>query len=187
MEKKNLPSAENVKYAHMIVGDYSLNRRESWKHQLIKHCVNIYSDKTGDVHTWPVWLYISFHIISQTTRPSEKRYWTQNVWFSFSLKFWSQTFLILRRSERNIIINVRTSPCKVLIFLVRLHLNLNFFDRFSKNDQISNVIKIRPVGAENFVRTDGRTDRQTDMTKLIVTYGNFVNAPKNACIFVCIF
>jgi len=41
------------------------------------------------------------------------------------------------------------------------------------------VIKIRPVGAETFVRADG----QTDMTKLIVAYGNFVSATKNACIF----
>jgi hypothetical protein len=48
-EKKNLPSAENFKYARMRLGDYSLNRRESWQNQLIKHCVNIYSDKTGDV------------------------------------------------------------------------------------------------------------------------------------------
>ena len=29
-------------------------------------------------------------------------------------------------------------------------------------------------------RTDGRTDRQTDMTKLIVAIRIFANAPKNA-------
>ena len=29
------------------------------------------------------------------------------------------------------------------------------------------------------MRTDGRTDRQTDMTKLIVAFHNFTNAPKN--------
>ena len=44
-------------------------------------------------------------------------------------------------------------------------------------------MKIRLVGAELFVRTDryinGRTDRQTDMTKLIVVFRSFANAPKN--------
>jgi hypothetical protein len=39
-------------------------------------------------------------------------------------------------------------------------------------------MKIRPVGAELW--TDGRTyDRQTDMTKLIVTLRNFANALKD--------
>ena len=39
-------------------------------------------------------------------------------------------------------------------------------------------MKIRPVGAE-FSHADGRkTDRRTDMTKLIVVFRNFANAPK---------
>jgi hypothetical protein len=40
-------------------------------------------------------------------------------------------------------------------------------------------MKIRPVGAELF-RADGRTDRRTDMTKPIVAFCNFANAPKNS-------
>jgi hypothetical protein len=28
------------------------------------------------------------------------------------------------------------------------------------------------------MQTDGRTDSQTDLTKLIVAFGNFANAPK---------
>ena len=39
-------------------------------------------------------------------------------------------------------------------------------------------MKIRPVGTECFVRTDG----QTDMTKLPVAFQNFVNALKIVCI-----
>jgi len=35
-------------------------------------------------------------------------------------------------------------------------------------------MKIRPVGAELF-----HANRRTDMTKLIVTFRNFANAPKN--------
>ena len=44
---------------------------------------------------------------------------------------------------------------------------------FSKNTEISNLIKIRPVGAELF-----HADGQTDMTKLTVAFGNFANASK---------
>jgi hypothetical protein len=43
-------------------------------------------------------------------------------------------------------------------------------------------MKIRPVGAGLLHpdgRTDERTDRPTDMAKLIVAFRNFANAPKN--------
>jgi hypothetical protein len=43
---------------------------------------------------------------------------------------------------------------------------------------MTNFIKIRPVKAELF-RADGRTDRQTDLKKLIVAFRNFAYAPKN--------
>jgi len=37
-------------------------------------------------------------------------------------------------------------------------------------------MKIRPLRAD--FHADGRTDEQTDMTKLIVAYRNFANKPK---------
>jgi len=40
-------------------------------------------------------------------------------------------------------------------------------------------MKIYRVGAELF-HADGRTDRQTDMTKLIVVFRNFAKAPNTA-------
>jgi hypothetical protein len=56
---------------------------------------------------------------------------------------------------------------------------LNFIDRFSKKkSQISNLIKIRPVGAELF-NSEKQTNGRIDMTKLIVVFHKPANAPKN--------
>ena len=74
--------------------------------------------------------------------------------FLLSVQLLSETFLILRRSERDMIKNMHCPSCKVPVILVR---TLNFLDRFSKNAQISNLMKIRPLGAESF-QTD-RHDR----------------------------
>ena len=45
---------------------------------------------------------------------------------------------------------------------------------FEKKSEISRFIKILLVGLEVF-----HADRQTDMTKQIVAFRNFANAPKN--------
>jgi hypothetical protein len=45
-------------------------------------------------------------------------------------------------------------------------------------------MKIRAVGAELF-HADGRTDGQTDVTKLTVGFRDFVNAPKNCHWIIC--
>jgi hypothetical protein len=79
--------------------------------------------------------------------------------FLFFLQLLSETFLILRRIDRDV--NVLKSPCKVPVILVRLYWNLNFLDGFSKNCPISNFMKIRPVGAE-LLHADRWTGRQTD-------------------------
>jgi Fe-S-cluster formation regulator IscX/YfhJ len=101
--------------------------------------------------------------------------------FWFPLQLLSQTFLILRRNERDMIKYVYWSSCKVPVIIFRFWWNFNFLDSFSKSIQISNFTKTRQVGAELFHayrRTDGRTDGRTDMTKLVVDFRNFANAPK---------
>jgi hypothetical protein len=43
-------------------------------------------------------------------------------------------------------------------------------------------MKIRPVGAELFhadQRTDGQTDKRAGITKLIIAFRNYSNAPKS--------
>ena len=49
---------------------------------------------------------------------------------------------------------------------------------FEKYWSVWNFVKIHPVGAELFYATT-QTYRQTDMTKLIVAFYNFGNAPDN--------
>jgi hypothetical protein len=51
---------------------------------------------------------------------------------------------------------------------------LPFSERFSKNTQISNFMKIRPQRAQLF-----HVDTQTDMTMLIIAFRAVVNALKN--------
>jgi hypothetical protein len=97
-----------------------------------------------------------FSTLSHKRHDCRKIYWTLNV-FWFSLQLLSETFVILRRIQRDITINVHRPSREVPVIRVRFWLNLNFLDRFSKNTQISNLIKIRPVGAELF-HADGRTD-----------------------------
>jgi hypothetical protein len=73
--------------------------------------------------------------------------------------------------QLNTIIHAYRFWCKVPV-IVRFSWSLNFFDRFSKNTQIPDFIRSRPLGAEIF-----NADRQTGMTKLRVAFCNFANAP----------
>jgi len=68
----------------------------------------------------------------------------------FSLQNLSETFLILWRNEWDITRNVHRSSCKWSFLLVRFEQNLNFLHRFAKNPQISNLMKICPVGSQFF-------------------------------------
>jgi hypothetical protein len=91
----------------------------------------------------------------------------------FFLQHLSETFPIPSRTDRYMIINVHRVSCNLPVTLVRFYRNLNLLGRFSKITQISNSMKIRPVGTELF-HADGRTD----MAKLIVDLRNFAKAPK---------
>jgi hypothetical protein len=79
--------------------------------------------------------------------------------FDFVYNFLCETFLIPRPIHRDAIINVHSCSCKIPAILVRL--NLNFHDRFSKYVQISNIMKIRRMGAEVF-NADTQAGRQAD-------------------------
>jgi len=113
-------------------------------------------------HLWPVWLHNIFphHLMNEMIfgkKKKKKKLLNTKCAFNFLYKFSRKKFIILRRIQWSTIINVRTSSCKVPVILVRSEWNLNFLDRFSYSAQISNLMKIRPVGAE-LLHADGLTD-----------------------------
>ena len=63
---------------------------------------------------------------------------------------------------------ISSVACPVLPYFTGLSWKLKFLDRFPRNSQIQNFMKIRPVGDE-LIHVHG----QTDMTKLVVTFRNF--------------
>ena len=83
--------------------------------------------------------------------------------FWFSLQILSETLLILRRTEQDKIKN------EISWQISEKYSNIKFHEN-------------PPSGSR--VVPCGRTDRQTDMTKLIVTFRNYTNAPKKEMVCV---
>ena len=85
--------------------------------------------------------------------------------FWFSLHFLSEIFLILRRTERDMIKNVYWSSCKIPVILVGFEWQFSFLDRFSKNTQIPNYLTIRLVEAE-LSHVDGHDETYSRFSQL---------------------
>jgi len=81
--------------------------------------------------------------------------------FRFPPQLLSETFLILRRIKLDTIRNECWASHKVYVILIRFERNFNFLYRYLKNTEISNITKIRPVGAELF-HADNRTDKHDE-------------------------
>jgi len=104
---------------------------------------------------WPAQLYNIFPhcLINGTNSNKQNRHWTWKVCFDFSPSLLPEIFLILKRTERDMINSVYWSSRKATFILVKFKWNLNlrsvFFwvikqrvgnslDIFSKNTQILN-------------------------------------------------
>jgi hypothetical protein len=102
------------------------------------------------------------HMALRTWREFEIKH---KMCVSASLQILSEIFLILRRIQRDIIINIHWSSCKVAVILIRLQWNLSIFARFSKNTLISKLMKFCSEEVELFHaegQTEGQTDKQPD-------------------------
>jgi len=129
-----------------------INKLWSVKHWLLWVCVCLYFALLTSMQITP----FLHHITSSPHFPTLSHNWynfwkkvieQKNVYLNFSNNL-SETFLILRRIQQDIITNVHSSSCKVTIILVGFEWHLNFLDRVSKSTRVSNLMKIRPVGAE---------------------------------------
>jgi len=91
-----------------------------------------------------------------------------------------KNFSTIRKNEREIIINVHRSSGKVLVILCKILMKLEISRwNIEKHAKTISFLKIGRVGAELF-HAGGRAHGRTDMTKLIVTFPKFANAPTNA-------
>jgi hypothetical protein len=121
---------------------------------------------------WPVWIYHIFphYLINGTIFERKKRSLTTKCVFWFPLQLRSQTFLILRRTERNVIINVHGSSCKkISVILFIFYWNLNWLDRISKI--LKYQISLDPVQWEPNI----------SLRILYVSDYDFPQKPKNVC------
>ena len=109
---------------------------------------------------WPAPLYnIFLRYLLNTTIFGKKKLLSINCGFLFSLQTLSETFFILRRTERDMIKECLVIFTYSTVILVQFQLDLNFLE-FFENTQIPNFMKICPVRVELF-HADGMMDRQT--------------------------
>jgi len=102
----------------------------------------------------------------------KKKYFDTKCLFWFYLQILSATFLIIRRSERHMTKIYIDLDVKYLLFWP----DFNAPWIFSKNCKKYSNIKYHenPCSGTRVVPS-GRTDRQKEMTKLIVAFHNFAN------------
>ena len=117
-------------------------------------------------HLWPARLYIIFqhYFINGTIFEREKKLWNAKCVFWFSLQISSETFLIPRRNEQDMIKNVHRSSCKVpLLFLSDCNETWIFLEIFRKilKYQVS-CKSVRWVPSCS-IRTDARTDGHDEL------------------------
>jgi hypothetical protein len=131
-------------------------------------------------HLWPLWLYhiFSHYLLNGTL--FEKKVIQHKMCVLIFSTILSETLLKLRIIQRYTTTYEHRPSYKLPAILVRLWWNLNFLDTDLKNTEIPNFIWNTSGGAELFHADGGRTDVQTDKTKLTGAFPNSANAPKMA-------
>ena len=108
-----------------------------------------------------------------------KKVTEQKMCILISVQFLPEKLLILRRIQRDIVINVKTPLFKVFVILILI--KLEFFRQiFEKSTNIKFYQK--PYSGRRVVPC-GITDGRTDMSKLIVAFCNSANVPNKMSVF----
>jgi len=118
--------------------------------------------------------------LSRKQYDGRKKVIEHEIWLWFSLLLLSGTLFILR-TERDMIIYM----CAGLLVKYPLFLwDFNVIGSFSTDFRkiFKYQISWKSVHRKALFYTDRKTDALTDMTKLIVAFHDFANAPKNCCL-----
>jgi hypothetical protein len=122
----------------------------------------------------PVLLYFPHYLIKGTIFQNKLLDTKCEFWVSLHLL---ETFLILRRNDRDMINNVYWRSCKVPFILVRfswkLKISRHIFEKYS------NVKFHENLSSWSIVVPCGQTDRQTDRPDEAYNLRHFPKAPKN--------
>ena len=116
---------------------------------------------------------IFFRIISQTARFSKTIYRTYDVYFDFLYKFLSESFIILRRIQLDITINVHRHNRYSCHILGKLEFSWEIFEKYTTikfHESPSSGSRVVPCG---------KTVGHTDTMKLKAVLLNFSEAPKD--------
>ena len=118
-------------------------------------------------HLWTARLYNIFPHFLINGRIKKKSYWTQNV-FWFSQNLLSETFLILRRNEQDMIQKMCIGLHVKYLCSCPIWMKPEFSrQNLKKKPQIPNFMVMHPVGAELF-HADGQTDRHDEASSLFL-------------------
>jgi len=129
-------------------------------------------------HLWPAQLYHIFPRYLTKGAIFEKKMTKYKMCFDFLYKFCLKHFSLYEAMSETWSKMHSGLHVKYPLFLPDFNETWIFSTVFSKNPQIWNFMKTRLVGATLF-----HADRRTDMTKLIVAFHNFANAPKRTVVY----
>ena len=111
---------------------------QSWLSSTQRACTVLYC------HLWPVSTIFPHYLTNCTIFGGKRKLLHKKSVFGVPLHLLLKTFLILRRIQQHTI-NVHSTSYKVSTTLVRCSWKLDLLDKFSKNSQIPNFMKIRPM------------------------------------------
>ena len=149
-----------------------ISQTASFSHYLTNGTIFTLSHKRHDFHIIPQTARFSHYLINGTIFEYVIEH---KMCFSHFSTMFAETFIILRRTEWDMIKNIYWSSCKPL-FLSDFNDTWIYSTDSSKNTQISDFTENPSSGSRAIPW--GRSDRRTDMTKLIVAFRDFANAPK---------